>query len=396
MKIGIDARAAIWYRGTGIGTYTYQLSRHLFDTVVGDSLRFFWPGDEFRDLDISHDEVFRKVEKNKDKFWEEVHIPHVIRHEGIDVYHVPQNGIGLPTQKSCRFIATVHDLIPYISPETVGKGYLRIFIEEMPRILETVDHIIAPSRCTARDLVQIADVPEDKITVIYEAAEPIYRPLDKNQARQYMMEKYGIHKPYVLYIGGFSPRKNVRLLIHAFHQIIRYLPQEFCLVLPGKQSKDFTDLDILVAARGLPEKVYFIGFVDVDDMPWIYNGASAFVYPSLYEGFGLPPVEAMACGTPTLVSDTSSLPEVVGDGALLFSPVRADQLSDLLYTVLTNPELAHELTQKGLERANSFSWLRAAQKTWEVYRLALEGGCGVLGKRVCCEGSTVCGDSAKL
>ncbi|MDD2420912.1 MAG: glycosyltransferase family 1 protein [Heliobacteriaceae bacterium] len=372
MKVGIDSRAAIWYHGTGIGTYVYQLCRHLHNLAAGNKIRFFWPGDEFRKLNIWQLEVFRSVEKNKDKFWEEVHIPNIIRNEGIDVYHVPQNGIGLPQQKPCPFIATVHDLIPYIMPETVGKGYLKIFIEEMPRILAMVDRVIVPSQGTARDLVQIAGVPSQKITVIYEAAEPIYRPLDKSLALQFVKEKYGINTPYVLYVGGFSPRKNLRLLIQAFHQITRQLPEQYSLVLPGKPAKEFSDLEVLVSTRNLQDKVHFIGFVEVAEMPLIYNGASAFVYPSFYEGFGLPPIEAMACGIPTLVANTAALPEVVGDGALLFSPVNVNQLSELLFMVLTDQNFAQCLAAKGIKQAKKYTWTEAARQTWAVYHQVWE------------------------
>nr|WP_279286982.1 glycosyltransferase family 1 protein [Heliobacterium chlorum] len=182
-----------------------------------------------------------------------------------------------------------------------------------------------------------------------------------------MKERFSVDKPYILYVGGFSPRKNIRLLIHAFHQVRPYLPEEYCLIIPGKQSKEYNDLESMVAALRLQEHIRFLGFVNVDELPWIYNGASVFVYPSLYEGFGLPPIEAMACGTPTLVSNVSSLPEVAGDGALLFSPIRTEQLSELIYAVLTDPELAAELGRKGLQRARCFSWRRAALTTRDVF-----------------------------
>ncbi|WP_170270484.1 glycosyltransferase family 4 protein [Heliorestis acidaminivorans] len=371
LRIGIDGRAAILYRGTGIGTYTYQLCKNLYSTAKKEKMRFFWPGDEYRNLEITDDATFRQVEQYRERFWEEVHIPQVIKQEKIDLYHVPQNGIGLPQVKQCPMVATIHDLIPYISPETVGKGYLKIFVEEMPRILETVERIIAPSHCTANDLIKIADVPKEKIQVIYEAAEPIYRPMNKEKAKRYIRERYGITRPYVLYIGGFSPRKNVRLLIQAFHLLNKELPQKVALVLPGKQSKEFNDLEVMVAARKMEEDVHFIGFLPVQEMPWIYNGADVFVYPSLYEGFGLPPLEAMACGVPTLVAHTSSLPEVVGDGALSFSPLKAERLCDLLYGLLTNVDTAQRLAQKGLDRAQLFSWRKAAEETWQVYRQVL-------------------------
>jgi glycosyltransferase involved in cell wall biosynthesis len=151
MKIGIDARGAIWYRGTGIGTYTFQLIKNLIQVDRKNEYRFFWPGDEFKDLDPTKDEIFNSIERSKDKFWEEVHIPMRVSYEGIDLYHVPQNGIGIPLEKRCPLVVTVHDLIPYVYPETVGRGYLKIFLSEMPKIMEKADRVITVSEHSKQD-----------------------------------------------------------------------------------------------------------------------------------------------------------------------------------------------------------------------------------------------------
>ncbi|MDA8233630.1 MAG: glycosyltransferase family 1 protein [Clostridia bacterium] len=369
MKVGVDARAAIWYRGTGIGTYTYQLIRNLHglkDKIV--KFRCFWPGDEYRDLEITREEVFDSIEQYKDKFWEEVHIPQRLENEGIDLYHVPQNGIGLPGKQKCPTIVTIHDLIPYVYPETVGKGYLKIFLEQMPRIVEEADKIITVSKWSQRDLEKILKVPAEKITITYEAPEPIYRPLPKGETQKVLREKYGLTKDYILYIGGFGPRKNVKGLINAYNEVYKDINDDVKLVFVGKQAKDFTELTMLIEALGLEERVIWTGFAPVQDLPYLYNGARVFVYPSFYEGFGLPPLEAMACGTTTITSNVSSIPEVVGKSALLVNPYNTVELAEALYRLLNNPQLAAEYGQKGLRRAKMFTWEKTAKETMKVYQ----------------------------
>ncbi|MDA8212327.1 MAG: glycosyltransferase family 1 protein [Clostridia bacterium] len=369
MKVGIDARAAIWYRGTGIGTYTYQLIRSLYELKApGLEYRYFWPGDEYKDLDIRNDSVFNSIEKSKDKFWEEVHIPARLCDENIDIYHVPQNGIGLPVSKQCPVVVTIHDLIPYVYPETVGRGYLKVFLAQMPEIVEKADKIITVSKCSKRDIERILNVPAEKIAITYEAPEPIYKPMDRSISKKLAAEKYGLHKDYILYIGGFSPRKNVKGLISAFKDILPDLKRDVQLALVGKQAREFNELLVLIDALGIEDKVIWTGFAEVEDLPYLYSGAEVFVYPSVYEGFGLPPLEAMACGTPTITTTTSSIPEVVGRSALLVNPFDASQLAEALYKVLTDENLRQGLSEKGLKRAGRFTWRKTAEGTLEIYR----------------------------
>jgi len=369
MKIGLDARGAIWYRGTGIGTYTYQLVKnlHLLDRQ-NNEYRFFWPGDEFKNLDPGVDEVFNSIERSKDKFWEEVHIPMSVEQEKIDLFHVPQNGIGLPTKKGCLNVVTVHDLIPYIYPETVGKGYLRIFLQEMPRIMEQSDLIITVSEQSKKDIQRIFQLPDDRIAVTYEAPESVYRPMDKTAAKDYVKNTYGIDRPYVLYVGGFSPRKNVKGLINAFYEIQKDIPPEYALVLVGKEARDFDDTSMLVEALRLQDRVIFTGFAPVLELPYLYNAADLCVYPSFYEGFGLPPLEAMACGTPVITSNSSSIPEVTGDAALLVNPHDMYALAEGMEKVLNSPELRAKMSQESLAQAAKFSWEKCARETIAAYQ----------------------------
>jgi glycosyltransferase involved in cell wall biosynthesis len=367
MKIGLDARGAIWYRGTGIGTYTYQLIKSLYSIDKRNEYRFFWPGDEYQNLNPYNDEVFQSIELNKDRFWEEVHIPTRVAQENIDLYHVPQNGIGLPKAKRCLQVATVHDIIPYIYPETSGSVYLKIFQNEMPRIMEQCDRIITVSEFSKRDIQRYFNLPDEKIAIIYEAAEDIFHPIEKNTAKNFVNQQYGINCRYILYIGGLSHRKNITTLILAFWNIRKDIPEDYKLVIVGKQNRSYKNLINVIETLKIGNRIIFTDFVPVPHLPYLYNAADLFVYPSLYEGFGLPPLEAMACGTPVIASNVTSIPEVTGDAAVLINPRDDHSLAASIERVLRKPDQLIQMSKEGLEQAKKFSWEKCAQKTLDVY-----------------------------
>ena len=367
MPVGIDARGAIWYRGTGIGTYTYQLLYHLKKRPECNIYRPFWPGEEYVGLDICCRDVFEKIETSEN-YWEEHYLPQQLAYEKINIYHVPQNGIGLPRKKKCKQIVTIHDLIPYIYPETVGKGYLKTFMTEMPRIMEETDRIITVSKCSKKDIENIFGYPGENIDVIYEAPEPIYWPGDKDRCGEFLANKYGITEEFVLYVGGFSPRKNVKGLLTAYAEVIKDLEKRFFLVLPGKRNREYDQIDAMINVLNLQNRVCFPGFVPVQDLPYFYQGAGLFVYPSFYEGFGLPPLEAMACATPTIVANTSSLTEVVGKSAVLFNPYDTLDLAEKMFRILSDADWAQSLSKKALNRSKRYSWSKVAEETASVYQ----------------------------
>lgn len=369
MQIGIDARAALWYRGSGIGTYTYQLIRGLLSIDPLNHYQLVYPPVRWTDV---HDgfELIAGEDKNR-SFWEEVQIAPDLESAGLDIYHVPQNGIGLPSsiQRKTKLVVTIHDLIPFVLPQTCSKSYLRIALRELPRVVDMADYIIAVSFNTKRDLVEILGVPDDKITVVYEAAEPIYRPICHREAKMYVEKEWGIAGTYILNVGGFSRRKNVVGLVRAFYRVKAGLPDDCQLVLVGGAGGgSYDEAKALVEKWGLEGRVVFPGFVPTNSMPYLYSGADLFAYPSLYEGFGLPPLEAMACGVPVIAARSSSIPEVVGNGGLLYDPYDEESLSETLLKVMSDHELRRRLVERGCRQQARFSWRKAAAETWMVYQ----------------------------
>ena len=240
MKIGIDGRAAKWYRGTGIGTYAYQLISSLNNIDKLNDYLLFMP--ESSNLDISFNKNFniRNItERNQSNFWDEVNIPNILVDKDVELYHVPQNGVGLPKEKNCPFIITLHYVIPIKMPETVGENYLRVFNKEMPQIISNCDVIITVSHYSKEDISKTFNFPLDKIFVTHLAAENIYLPMDKKQCKSILQNRYAINSDFILYVGGFSPRKNILGLIEAYSNLSSKLRETFKLVITGRKGPSY-------------------------------------------------------------------------------------------------------------------------------------------------------------
>lgn len=366
MNIAIDARGANIYKGTGIGTYTYNIIKNILEIDKSNYYTLFWSGENYEQVRTENSNVILASIKNR-RFFEQYYFPENINKSDIDLYHIPQNGIGLCNNISCKKIVTIHDLIPYIMPETVGKGYLSKFLEEMPGIIKEADGIITVSEWSKKDIIRFFPESKDKVFVTPLAADIKYKPMDKDICKTFLAEKYNISFPYILYIGGFSPRKNVIALINAFSGVFKDLNANYNLVIVGFNKDDYTNLTRLCSVNSISSNVTFTGFVPEEDLPVLYNGSEVFVYPSLYEGFGLPPLEAMSCGTPVITSDLTSIPEVVKDGGLLIDPNNAENLKAALVELLNNDDLKKYYSEKGLKRASDFSWHNTALNTLKIY-----------------------------
>lgn len=367
MNIGIDARAARWYRGTGIGTYTYQLIYNINQMDKINRYLLFLPDENVSDLKPGDNIDIKLIsEDKKENFWEEIDIPNILTNTKIDVYHVPQNGIGLPRDKKCPFVITLHDVIPYRMPETVGPQYLEIYKREIPEILPHCDGIITVSNYSREDISNTLGFPKDKIFVTHLAAEEMYFPRNKELCNTFIKKNYGIDGNFILYVGGFSPRKNIKGLIHAFKKIKEKTSVKYKLVILGKKGRSYYDYRDLAYSLGLKEDVVFTGYVPVEELPIFYNAAKIFCYPSFYEGFGLPPLEAMACGTPTISSRVTSMPEILGDDVLYIDPNDITDIQDKILSLIENEKLCAEMSFRGLIRSSMYSWKRTAVETIQI------------------------------
>lgn len=366
MRIAIDARGVNWYKGTGIGTYTDKVLSQLLNIDKENYYHIYWSGEDYDRFSYANSKIIMTSKKHH-RFFQQNYMPANLLKEKIDLYHVPQNGIGLWEKIQCKKVITVHDLIPYIMPETVGKGYLLKFLKDVPNILQSADGIITVSEWSKKDILKFFPIDEDKIFVTPLAADLKYKPIDRQWCRYILEKKINIKKPFILYIGGFSPRKNVRSLIMAFSKVYKDLNKDYNLVIVGSLKDEGKCLKELSQKLGIDSQVIFTGFVEEDLLPILYNGSELFVYPSFYEGFGLPPLEAMSCGTPVLTSNVSSIPEVVGDAGILIDPYDTSNLIESLANTLNNEPLKNQLSIAGLKRASRFSWQKTAKETLITY-----------------------------
>ncbi|MEA3459586.1 MAG: glycosyltransferase family 1 protein [Chloroflexota bacterium] len=368
MRIGIDART-VYYRKAGIGQYILRLIEGLAEV---DSQNEYLVLQSRKDNDV----LAQKSNFKQASLWtpshhrlEQLALPLEINPLGLDVLHSPD--FIPPFRRNCKSVITIHDLAFLLYPHFLTKESARYYGQIDQAVIRT-DHIIAVSEATKQDAVRLLGVPERKITVIHEAASPIYHPLDKEEARRKVGERYGLSGDFILFVSTIEPRKNLLTLLRAYRQLLDDYKAEADLVVAGRKGWLFEEVFALAEKLRLTDRVHFLGRVPVDDLPYLYNAARLFVLPSFYEGFGLPPLEAMACGTPVVVSNVSALPEVVGDAGLLVDPENVSELAVAIWRVLTDEELRAELVEKGLKRAKCFSWKRAAQETLEIYRRLAE------------------------
>lgn len=368
MHIGIDGRAAKWYRGTGIGTYTYQLiyNLNLVDKINDYSL--FLPNNSNLDNLNSNFKFINTVHDTQENFWEEVSLPNILKDENLDIYHVPQNGVGLPNNLDSSSIITLHDIIPLRMPETVSDRYLKIFNNDMKKIIDGVQGIITVSNFSKDDISKEFNYPKDKIFVTHLAAENIYKPMDKIKCKKFLKSNYSIDSNFILYVGGFSPRKNITGLIEAFSLLKGIYAQDLKLVIVGKQGISYEKYKNRAIELGIEDQVIFPGFIPLEHMPVFYNACETLVYPSFYEGFGLPPLEAMACGTPVIASNCTSIPEILGNSALLINPKDVYEIMNAMYSILTNIDLKIKLTVEGIERNKIYNWNKTALDTLSAYK----------------------------
>lgn len=375
MRIGIDGRplqTASRYRG--IGTYTFNLLENLASLDhAGRCVVFGFRGLDFPALrggNLEFAPVLANLGVDRRWIWESLYMNGILSRYGLDLFHVTQP-CCITGRPGYRIVETVHDVIPL----ALGRRYFPLFRPDRKagyrRQLATIlkaDRIIAYSRATADDLVRLLDLPDSTILVSPMGYDTRFKPVSDRGLIEERKSKYGIAGEYILFVGNMEWRKNLARLLRAF-SAARKRCGEITLVIASRLAEsERRKVQSLVRTLDIRNHVRMAGYIPPGDLVFIMNGARMLAFPSCYEGFGIPVLEAMACGTPILTSNVSSLPEVAGDAALLVDPYSDEEIRDGITRILSEEGLRRELGEKGLRRAGLFSWKKHAADVLKVYR----------------------------
>jgi glycosyltransferase involved in cell wall biosynthesis len=366
MRIAIDAIPLAGSK-TGIGHYTDALAEWLARNNKDHQYELLSPFDFAFDARNGKPENLSKCffpVRSVFRKWWLIGLPTMLQISPVDLFH--GTNYCIPVFAPCPTVVTIHDMSIYAHPSTHKSINVIRGKRRMPIMARRSSMIIAPSECTKREIVKYLRTRPEKIRVIYEAAREIMEPLPLSACLE-VVEKHKIRRPYILYVGTIEPRKNLLTLIRSYDELLKSSPHRPQLVLCGGRGWLDEGVFKLVEELGLQNHVRFTGYVDDIDLPALYSAAAVFVYPSLYEGFGLPPLEAMACGTPVITSNSSSLPEVVGKAGLMHDPYNYRALTECIIRLFDDVSTYDHFKQAGLEQASHFSWERVARETQVVY-----------------------------
>ncbi len=377
MKIAIDYTPAV-SQGAGIGRYTRSLVKALMQIDAENEYLLFYGQEEGqRPLpDLSAHPNFRVKGVNLSYrsmaiIWHRLQLPLPIDLliGASDVFHATD--FVLPPLRQARGIVTIHDLSFLLYADHAEANLVRYLKRAVPVSLRRASLVLADSRSTRDDVLCLLDVMPDSCHVLYSGVDPIFRPVEDAQEQARVRERLGLHYPYILFVGTIEKRKNLARLMRAYSLLRQRHSSVPKLVIGGGKGWLFDDVFSAVEDLNLQSEVVFLGRVEDEDLPALYSMAELFVYPSLYEGFGLPPLEAMACGTPVIASNTSSLPEVLGEAALLVPPTETESLAQAIASILQSDTRRAALRRAGLERAARFTWTDAARNLLNFYRQVL-------------------------
>jgi glycosyltransferase involved in cell wall biosynthesis len=359
MKIAIDMRAL---PKSGMGNYSQMLLNKL--PVAYQDIETVSVSDHMM---ISRRKFSGILSRMQRLWWEQSVLPKLLKQNHVDLLHNPIN-FGLPFRQVCKSVVTIHDVIPLAFKEIyLARRIERIYYHMVLQIaLRRSAAIITDSIFSRDELIKYLAVPKDKIKVIYLACGEEFKPVITPELQSIPENKFGLRRPYILTIGGNEPRKNVDRLIKLFGRLGERLGMDLVVIGGSWRGKALDQ-----KAQGA-NHIYYLGTVDQQDLVSLYSMAELFVFPSLYEGFGLPVLEAMACGTPVAASNASSIPEVAGNAAVLFDPLDEEDMFKVILTVLESRETREELSLKGLERAKMFTWQNTLAQTMAVYREVLK------------------------
>ena len=379
MRIGVNA----WFlrqESTGSGQYLRHLLRefdaaggeHEYTLFISPSQPGSAPPLKFNSLRFRSLELRGPFDGQSDKlcklWFEQIAVPRAARRLGLELLHVPY--WASPLRPATPTIVTVHDIIPLILPAYRGGLLVRAYTHLVAAAARRADFVLTDSLTSRQDIVRRLKIPARRVRAVHLAPDARFRPGVELTRLLTLRRKYALPDRYLLYLGGFDRRKNVPGLLRAFARLVARGDKARLVVagrLPTKDSAFFPHPQRVARELGLGDAVHFIGWVPEEEKPALYAGAVAFVFPSRYEGFGLPPLEAMACGAPAIGSTAASLPEVIGDGGLLIEPDDVDGLSEAMSRLWRDANLRADLSRRALAQAAHFSWNETARQTLKAY-----------------------------
>ena len=369
MHVGIDV-SPLTLHPTGVGIYTRSLLRHLMaleqECVFSGLSSGLAEMDEEALRTLAHHRHLHVPTRGVYRTWSLFGRPRADRLlGGVDLYHA--TNYFLPPVQRGGGVLTIYDLAFLRRPELCSPRIVGPFSRSVRRFATQADAVLTCSEATKRDLIELCGLGEEKITVAYGAVEEGFQPRDREEAKHFLAERHGLETPFVLFVSTIEPRKNVEGLVSAFASIAGDIPHT--LVLAGGTGWNAEGVDERIESLDLRDRVRRLGYIGSrTELPFLYSAADAFVFPSFYEGFGLPVLEAMACGCPVVVSNTSSLPEVAGEAGFYVNPEDIEAMASVLREVLTDEGLRAEAREKGLAQAQRFSWEETARTTMDLYQ----------------------------
>jgi glycosyltransferase involved in cell wall biosynthesis len=369
MRIGIDGRA-LTGRYTGDRTYWLNLLKaHLVAAEAGDGADHEYI--VYSRLPIPEEALppsprltLRAVPASNDRLWTLMSFPRALRADGVELAHTQYT---TPLRPPCPVVTTVHDISFRIFPEWFPRKHRMLLNLTVPGAMRRADRVITDSESSRRDILRLYGLPGEKVRAILLAAGPEFAPVPKETAGQTVKERFQLHDRYVLSVGVLQPRKNLPLLLEAFARAVQAVSVPHKLVVTGKRGWGMEGFTRQACRLEIQDRLVFTDYVPDEDLPFLYSACDVMGYPSLYEGFGLPPVEAMACGAPVVVSDAPCMPEVVGEGAWVLPVIDAGAWGRALARLLTEDPLRAEWSERGLKRARELTWEKTARETRRVY-----------------------------
>ncbi|HOJ33541.1 MAG TPA: glycosyltransferase family 1 protein [Candidatus Hydrogenedentes bacterium] len=368
MKVGLDITPLTGNR-TGVGTFCLNWAKCFLDSYPHIELHGFSSG-----MNRANNPILPKL-----KSWKHVPIPTRLLYQvwrllglprvdkmfsGLDLFHA--TNYFLPPVKKCKRIVTIYDLVFIRYPEFCSPKIVGPFHRSVIRFAREADAVVTCSESSKQELMELANIPSERIFVAYGGVPEDLRFPRREEAVALLQERYGVHVPFILYVGTLEPRKNVVGLLEAFLKVAGDLPHSLVLVgAVGWKTEPFFERLERTSHR---ERVVLPGYVPAADLPLFYAAADVFLFPSFYEGFGLPVVEAFAAGCPVIASNRSSLPEVVGDAGILVNPEDHDALAAAIRSVVSDAAIRKILSEKGKARASQFTWARSTQTLFQAYQ----------------------------